>query len=177
MSILTSHPKPTRAPLSTPSSTTHIRALFDTNVYISYLLPSKEGNTVERIVQAAFDGSFTLLMAQEIADEFSRKVAGKKYLAQRIPKEAAEGLIKAILEVAEVIPAISTGPIDPTGPSRFPVVSRDAKDDYLLAYALVGSADYLVTGDDDLLALTEVEGVQIIRPAAFNQILTSPPAA
>lgn len=159
--------------LATPAavSTTGIRALFDTNIYISYLLPSKEGNTVERIVQAAFDELFTLLMAQEIANEFSRTIAGKKYLAQRIPKEAAEELIQAILEVAEIIPAIST---DPTAPSKLPAVSRDVKDDYLLAYAVVGQADYLVSGDADLLSLREIESMKIVTPSEFLAILRQP---
>ena len=48
-----------------------------------------------------------------------------------------------------------------------PSVTRDRKDDYLLAYAVVGRADYLVTGDRDLLVLGEVEGVRIVSPAGF----------
>lgn len=122
-------------------------------------------------MQAAFDEVFTLLMAQEIADEFSRRVATKKYLAQRIPKEAADELIQSTLEVAEVIPAISTISTDPSSPSTFPVVSRDVKDDYLVAYALVGSANYLVTGDEDLRSLGEIEGVKIVTPSEFLAIL------
>ena len=36
------------------------------------------------------------------------------------------------------------------------------KDDYLLAYGLMGGADYLVTGDEDLLTLGDVEGLKIV---------------
>lgn len=139
-----------------------IRALFDTNVFISYLLPSKQGSAIHAIMEAAFEGSFTLLMAQEIAEEFSRKVESKKYLAQRISGEEAEQLVQAILAVAEIIPAVS---------SKLPVVTRDAKDDYLLSYALIGQADYLVTGDEDLLILKEVEGIKIVSPAQFEKVL------
>lgn len=150
-------------------STTGIRALFDTNIYISYLLPSREGSTVERILQAAFDQVFTLLMAQEIGDEFSRTIAGKRYLAQRISKEAAEELIQSILEVAEIIPTI---PVDPVAPSKLPIVSLDVKDDYLLAHAVMGQADYLVSGDADLLSLREmVEDIEIVAPSEFLAIL------
>jgi putative PIN family toxin of toxin-antitoxin system len=147
-----------------------IRALFDTNIFISYLLPSKAGGAIEQILEAAFDEAFTLLIAEEVVQEFSAKVASKSYLRERISKEAADELMAAVLVVAEVIPGISNG----TGAlsvSGFPVVTRDAKDDYLLAYALLGRADYLVTGDDDLLVLGEIEGVKIVPPAEFRGIL------
>jgi uncharacterized protein len=45
--------------------------------------------------------------------------------------------------------------------------SRDAKDDMYLACALSASARYVVTYDDDLLALEKPFGIQIIRPAEF----------
>jgi len=38
------------------------------------------------------------------------------------------------------------------------------RDDYLVAYALVGGADYLVTGDADLLVLARVGEVKIVTP-------------
>jgi putative PIN family toxin of toxin-antitoxin system len=142
-----------------------MRALFDTNVYISYLLPSKAESAIERIVNAAFEGTFTLLIAQEIVREFSRKVASKSYLAKRISREQANELMEGLLAVAEVITVISNAITD------LPVITRDPKDDYLLAYALVGEADYLVTGDDDLLALGRVEGMKIVTPASFLEVL------
>ena len=73
---------------------TPIRALFDTNVLISYLLPSREESAVQAIMEAAFEGGFTLLLVQEIVEEFSRKVARKKYLASRISREEAEELVR-----------------------------------------------------------------------------------
>jgi uncharacterized protein len=162
----------TSAPQDPPTDrlAPRIRALFDTNIFISYLLPSKAGGAIERVLEAAFEGAFTLLIAEEVVEEFSAKVASKAYLRERISKEAADELMYAVLVVAEVIPGISTG----TGAllvSGFPVVTRDAKDDYLLAYALLGRADYLVTGDDDLLVLGAIEGVKIVPPAEFRGIL------
>lgn len=147
-----------------------IRALFDTNIFISYLLPSKAGGAIEQILEAAFDKAFTLLIAEEVVGEFSAKVASKAYLRERISKEAADVLMEVVMVVAEVIPGISTG-TGASPASGFPRVTRDAKDDYLLAYALLGRADYLVTGDDDLLVLGEIEGVKIVPPIEFRGIL------
>jgi len=42
---------------------------------------------------------------------------------------------------------------------------RDPKDDYLLSLAISGRADWLVTGDDDLLVLNPFRGVTILRVA------------
>jgi hypothetical protein len=50
-------------------------------------------------------------------------------------------------------------------------VTRDPKDDYLIAYALVGAADYRVTGDRDLLVLGQVDDVKIVTPRAFATLL------
>ncbi len=52
------------------------------------------------------------------------------------------------------------------------MVMRDLKDDYLLAYALVGEADYLVTGDKDLLELQgPITGLEILTSAQFIDVL------
>ena len=139
-----------------------MRALFDTNIFISYLLPTTEEGPIVEIVEAAITGAFTLLLPEEVVAEFSRTVARKPYLAQRIDLADAETLINELKEGAEVITAIGV-PI--------PVVTRDRKDDYLLAYALLGQADYLVTGDKDLLVLGQVDQVQIVRPAEFLETL------
>jgi predicted nucleic acid-binding protein len=50
-------------------------------------------------------------------------------------------------------------------------VARDPEDDKLLACAVEGRADYLVSGDKDLLVLQEYAGVQVISPAQFVKIL------
>lgn len=141
------------------------RALFDANILISYLLPSTKERVVTAIVEAAVEGTFTLLLPPELVAEFSRKIATKKYLAQRIHAEDAARLIDTLTAVAEILPPL---------PSRIPFVTRDLKDDYLLACALLGRADYLVTGDGDLLTLGEVGGVKIVSPADFLKVLKAP---
>ena len=94
--------------------------------------------------------------------ELSRKIVSKSYLAERITAENAASFIQALTDVAEAIAPIV---------ERMPEVGRDRKDDYLLAYALVGEADYLATGDKDLLVLRQVGGAKIVSPAEFARIL------
>ena len=52
-------------------------------------------------------------------------------------------------------------------------VCRDADDDKLFACAVAGDAAYIVSEDDDVLAIAEYEGVCTIRTAAFLRVLDS----
>jgi putative PIN family toxin of toxin-antitoxin system len=47
------------------------------------------------------------------------------------------------------------------------VACRDPKDDKLLELAVCGQAEYIVTGDADLIALHPFQGVQILTPKTF----------
>lgn len=49
--------------------------------------------------------------------------------------------------------------------------SRDRDDDHVIACALASRADFLVTGDDDLLMLARVENVRIVSPAELLNLL------
>ncbi|MGE3911651.1 MAG: putative toxin-antitoxin system toxin component, PIN family [Chloroflexota bacterium] len=51
------------------------------------------------------------------------------------------------------------------------VVTGDPEDDYVLATARVGSADYLVTGDKELLGLQQFHGTRIVSPREFLFVL------
>jgi len=51
------------------------------------------------------------------------------------------------------------------------VVPRDRDDDHVLACAIAGEVDYVVSGDRDLLDLREYRGIRILSPAAFVALL------
>lgn len=139
-----------------------MRVLLDTNIYISYLLPSRAAGTMQIIIGAAFTGGFTLLLPEDLVREFGMRIDQKPYLANHIHAGEAQEFLQLLREVAEIVPAI-TQPI--------PAISRDPKDNYLLAYAVIAQANYLVTGDHDLLVLGTVEMVQIVTPAQFAALL------
>ena len=135
-----------------------MRAFLDTNIFISYLLGAGANSAVARVVEAGVLGDYTLLVSKSLLAELSEAVKRKPYLAQRITAEDLTIFIELILQVAEATPEI----YDP-----IPAVVRDAKDDYILAHALLARADYLVTGDNDLLVLKRVDTMEILTPAAF----------
>ena len=135
-----------------------VRVLLDVNILISYLLHSSGSRAIGLVVEAALAGAFTLLIPDKLLEEFVQRVATKEYLARRIGRADLASLVENLLQVAERLAPI---------PGPLPAVVRDPKDDYLLAYALAGGADYLVTGDRDLLALGEVAELKVISPADF----------
>ena len=140
-----------------------MRVLVDTNVLISILLKPSEGGPVRALFHAFVAGRFTLLLPEWLIDELTNSVQTKPRLAKRISITQLNRFTALLREAAEQIAEIET-PI--------PVVSRDLDDDYVLAYALVGNADYLVTGDKDLLALEGlIAGLEIVTPAQFVEIL------
>jgi putative PIN family toxin of toxin-antitoxin system len=58
-----------------------------------------------------------------------------------------------------------------SGTMKVSGVARDPDDDTILGAAIEGCAEYLVTGDQDLLALGEYEGIRIVTPRAFLERL------
>lgn len=140
-----------------------MRVLLDANLFISYLLDPQRPGTIQSIFQALKQERFTLLASRALFEEISTVVTNRPHLTPFITKAHALKLQELIESLAEMIPSIA---------EPLPTLVRDPKDDYLIAYAVIGGADYLVTGDDDLLALKKVGNVQIIAPAAFVRLLS-----
>lgn len=139
-----------------------MRVLLDANLFISYLLTPNRGSPIVTIVDTALSAGFVLLLPEDLLEEFFQAIAKHRHLKDRITEEGSRRLGRLLLEVAETIPKIA---------EDVPAVTRDPKDDYLLAYAFVGQADILVTTDDDLLSLGQVEQVRILRPQDFLEVL------
>ena len=140
-----------------------MRILVDANVIISYLLNPRQSSAIVKIFDAVFAGEVTVLFPQALLDEVAITVTGKARLRRRIPTDSLNVVISSLKVLAEAVPRIE---------EEIPQVTRDPKDDYLLAYAMVGEADYLVTGDKDLLVLENIDRLKIITPALFARLLS-----
>lgn len=138
-----------------------MRACVDTNVLVSYLLAPGSIQPPSRIVNLAFKGSYKLVLVDTTIRELRDKVLSKRYLAERIRAEDLDTFILSLHEMSEIL----------LQPSRLPRVTRDPRDDYLVAPAVLAQVDHVVSGDNDLLILGEITGVRIVSPAEFIAIL------
>ena len=135
-----------------------IRAVLDTNLIVSYLLT--QGATLSRLIALWEEDQFVYLVSPAILAELVDVLRRPRLC--RYMKADPNTLLDVISQDAEQVP----------GELVLAGVSRDPKDDMFIACAVEGNADYVVTGDKDLLDMGSYEGVQIIRPAAFVELFT-----
>jgi len=129
-----------------------VRALFDTNVLLAAFLT--EG-VCEKLLTRARKRHFDLITCPFILREFERVLA-KKFSATKTERETALALI-------------SEAAMDIVHPSATaPGARRDSDDDNVLACAVEAAAEYLVTGDKDLLHMKTYKGIRILTPRAFE---------
>jgi putative PIN family toxin of toxin-antitoxin system len=129
------------------------RIIIDTNLWISYLL-SKRISSLDILLQ---DEAITIVFSQELIDEFievARRPKLKKYFS--IPD--LEALLIQISLYAELVPVRSNIQL-----------CRDPKDNFLLSLAIDSKANFLVTGDKDLLDLNNIGETKIVT---INQFLS-----
>jgi putative PIN family toxin of toxin-antitoxin system len=136
------------------------RALLDTNILVSGLIG--EYGQPKQLIDAWLEGRYTLVSSLYQAEELNHVLSYPR-IARRLRLEETELdlVLAALLSEAEVTPGLL----------QLSGVTRDPKDDPLVACAVEGNADYLVSGDLDLLDLGEYEGIRIASPSRFARIL------
>ncbi len=131
-----------------------MRLVVDTNILISALLAGT--SLPAQLIVRWRDGRFNLLTAAEQLDELMRVTRYPK-IRERLAPALAGRLIndlRAIAVTVDNLPAVD--------------VSTDPHDNYLLAIAAAGGADFLVTGDKrDLLGIAVYEGAKITTVRDF----------
>jgi putative PIN family toxin of toxin-antitoxin system len=84
----------------------------------------------------------------------------------RLPVEDRAALLEDYLPFAEVV-------FMPEPPPPLDVDCRDADDIIFLGLALASGADFLVTGDDDLISIQTVGSVPIVSIDAFRRAVNA----
>ena len=128
------------------------RLVFDTNTVVSAVLFN--GSVPGRALMTALELG-TILMSPALNDELGdvlRRLRFERYATREERLEFLGDLVREteLVEITETIRAC-----------------RDPKDDKILELAVNGNADYIVTGDDDLLVMNPFRGIEILRPAEF----------
>lgn len=135
-----------------------IRAVFDTNVLASGFL--SQTSTPGRLLQAWLDGLFELLVSEFIFEELGQTF-DDPYFRCRLDAEQIEqnqALLRREATVVNIVVEISG-------------IATHPEDDLILAAAVSSQAQFLVTGDAQLLGLASFSTVNILSPRAFLDFL------
>jgi len=81
-------------------------------------------------------------------------------LKKWIPQKELIDLVDLIIETGEEVRI--TNEVD---------ICRDKKDNFLLSMAIDGKADYLITGDEDLLVLGKIAATKILKITDFKDLM------
>ena len=128
--------------------------MLDTNVLVSGL--AYPASTPGRVVGAWRQGALEVVLSRYIIDELLRVLPKLNHRLNWQPGDFSD-LVDILALEAELV--------EPDVPGKN--LPRDVKDVPVLGTLLAAKADYLVTGDKDLLALAE--RYPIVTPADFWQ--------
>ena len=140
-----------------------IRAVLDTNILISALITKKHSAPFQ-LHQAFIAQKFILITSPAILSEAEEVINRKKIVKyHKLSPEQRKAIIEQLLTLCYVTLGLVK--------SKKVIIERDPKDDKFLHAAIEAHADYIVTGDKDLLVLQKVEGIKIITPREFLEKL------
>jgi uncharacterized protein len=128
------------------------RYVFDTNVIVSSLL-FNNGNPSKAFRYALQYGE--ILLSLELLEELS-DVLGREKFDCFLTSEERDEFLESFIERATLVEIIERVQ-----------ECRDPKDDKILELALNGQAEYIVSGDKDLLVLHPFRNVKIVTAEEF----------
>jgi putative PIN family toxin of toxin-antitoxin system len=137
-----------------------IRFVPDTNVLVSATITpnAPPGQILVAWIQGKAELATSPILLREL-ERVLQRARIKKY-QQLGPDEIAK-LVRLIAQAAVITP----------GRRRIRVIKDDPSDNHVLSAALEAKADYIVTGDRDLLALRSYRGIKIVQPGEFHAVL------
>lgn len=133
-----------------------LKIILDTNWYVS---ASINGNSRRRLYALLINEKLTIFYSRELLAEYESVISRKKF-EKFIRPEQVNRFIGLVLTR-----------LKPVGIRTLVRLSRDAKDNFLLSMAIDCGADYLVTGDPDLLVVKEFGKTKILNMAEFSKII------
>lgn len=131
-----------------------LTAVFDTNILFS--ATGWRGNPFQ-CVERARAGEIQAVTCPELVEELAEKLNLRLHFsAEQVAETLADYL--GFLRVVQI-------------PKLLKAVPRDPEDNMVLECAIEGQAQYVVSGDNDLLVLKEFRGIQIVRASDFLKVL------
>jgi putative PIN family toxin of toxin-antitoxin system len=126
--------------------------VLDTNLLISAILVT--GSTSQQVFDKAIEAG-KILQSQATLEEIATVILRPKF-NKYLTLTERELFLKKLRAEAQIIDVAITI-----------TECRDAKDNKFLELAISGNADYIISGDDDLLVLHPFRGIPILAPRLF----------
>jgi putative PIN family toxin of toxin-antitoxin system len=138
--------------------------VIDTNILVSSIL-TPEGNPA-KILKLVLEGKLNLIISPDILKE-TRQVFNYPKLAKLMEKNnITRQEVYVFLEKMSRVALITPGKLE------LNAIPKDPADNKIIACALEGDADFIISGDHHLTDLKIFQGIKIIDPAAFLKIVT-----
>lgn len=130
------------------------KVIIDTNIWISFLI----GKELQYFKDLITSNKIKIVLTDQLLDEI-RLVTSRP----KLKKYFDQGKVSDLITLLEIIS-------DKITLKKIEKICRDPKDDFLLALAKQSKANYLVTGDKDLLTLNMYGKTSIVSPKEFDKI-------
>jgi putative PIN family toxin of toxin-antitoxin system len=128
--------------------------VLDSNIYISGIIFS--GNP-RKIIDLVIEGKIKLCISSDILIEIKEVLERDKF---GFSSDITQQIILEIESLSEFI----------TPTKKHSAVKRDAGDNIIIDCAVEADADYIITGDDDLLSLKKYKRIKIINAGDFIKL-------
>lgn len=132
-----------------------LKAVLDTNVLVSALLWK---GTPHELLLKAFDRKFQIIISEDIVHELVAVLKLEKFALENGEIESILRMLSILAEAVKT--SFSSG-----------IKLKHAGDQNIVDCAVSGSADFIVTGDRELLNLGSVGNIKIITPKDFKKML------
>ena len=133
----------------------HLRAVFDTNIFVAAYLSKNPNSPTVELLQRWLQGEFELLYSDDLLAEID-----EKFSARGIGDVHKHSLLVELLDRATYVQ------VKPADVQL--IILSDPDDDFVLACAIVGQADYLVSYDAHFDILEgEYQGIKITEALPF----------
>ena len=127
-----------------------MKIVIDTNVFISAVF---FGGLPLQVLQSVISKQNDAYISPEIWDEYNDVI---ERMTKKYPSRLKQRLIDEVFKLFKVII-----------PSSEISICRDSDDDKFISCALDAECMYIVSGDDDLLSLRNVDDIGICTPSEF----------
>ena len=132
-----------------------MKIIIDTNIWISFFI-SKSFNKLREIL---LNNSIEIIFSVELSEEI-KSVINREKFKKVINKEIVDEILNLIILRCRFYNIQQS--VD---------LCRDKNDNFLLELANISKADYLITGDYDLLDMCRYRGTEIIKWKNFIEKL------